>query len=354
MNVEANEMARRGGRPGLNMYEREMTLTPTEIVELRTGEPYARLIEGHKTFAESVAAYLRVPPQAIIPAFGTTGAIESVRNYVYRRAPKPSPSMLTVSPGYWRARETFEGFGFRVAAMQTEPLGFDFDHDKFVSLAQAEAPEIIYLSVPNNPTGAVLDPYALIEALPTSYNIMLDLTLPSPDFDTRSMTEALFYGFRDRPGLFLVGSTSKSHGTAQYRTGWTVCTSSQDSNVMRCQNRNVLPLVSVEASIQRMESQSEVDDRIRACFETLEELQEVCGLTLIRPLRGVRTGYALLRSDNDVVDLRRMFDRSRIRVMWGPEFGLTDRYLRIETTEPGNIQACIRALKGNQYKVAET
>src|ERR1700724_114521 len=108
----------------LELNMREMMPRPTEIVELRTGEPYAQLIEGHKTFAEYVAAYLRVPSEAVIPAFGTTGAIESVRNYVFRSAPNPSPSMLTVSPGYWRARETFEGFGFRVAAMQTEPLGF--------------------------------------------------------------------------------------------------------------------------------------------------------------------------------------------------------------------------------------
>jgi histidinol-phosphate/aromatic aminotransferase/cobyric acid decarboxylase-like protein len=339
------------GRPGLNM--REMMPGPTEIVELRTGEPYARLIEGHKAFAESVAAYLGVPSEAVIPAFGATGAIESVRNYVFRSAPSPSPLMLTVSPGYWRARETFEGFGFRVAAMQTEPLGFGFDQEKFVSLAMAEAPEIIYLSMPNNPTGGILDPYALIEALPKSCNLMLDLTLPSPDFDTRSMTEALFHRFKDRPGLFLVGSTSKSHGTAQYRTGWTVCTNSQESNVMRFQNRNVLCSVSVEESIQRMGSQSQVLDRIRKCFELLDEFQEVCGLTLIRPLRSVRTGYALLRSENDVIELRRMLDRSRIRVMWGHEFGLTDQYLRIETTEPGNIQACIEALKGNQYKLVE-
>src|SRR5205807_7178364 len=140
---------------------------------------------------------------------------------------------------------------------------------------------------------------------------------------------------------FLVGSTSKSHDTAQYRTGWTVCTSSQDSSVMRSQNRNVLPSVSVEESIQRIDKQSEVLDRIGACFELLEEFGEGCGLTLIRPLCSVRTGYALLRSKHDTGELRRMLDHSGIRVMWGPEFGLSDQYIRIETTEPGNIQACI-------------
>ena len=120
---------------------------------------------------------------------------------------------------------------------------------------------------------------------------------------------------------------------------------------MRSQNRNVLPSISVEESMQRMKKPTEVLDRIAACFELLEEFADVCGLTLIKPLPSVRTCYALLRSENDTSEIRRMFDHNGVRVMWGHEFGLTNRYIRIETTEPGNIQACIEVAKANQCKL---
>ena len=83
-------------------------------VELRTGTPYANLIANQRFFANAVGDYLSVAPDDCIPTAGATGAIEVVRNHVFRTKLKTYPIVLTVRPGYWRARESFAGFGFRV------------------------------------------------------------------------------------------------------------------------------------------------------------------------------------------------------------------------------------------------
>ena len=80
-------------------------------VELRTGTPYANLIANQRLFAATVGEYFGVSPDDCVPTTGATGAIEAVRNHVFRTRLKARPTVLTVCPGYWRARESFEGFG---------------------------------------------------------------------------------------------------------------------------------------------------------------------------------------------------------------------------------------------------
>src|SRR5919202_514181 len=93
-------------------------------VELRTGTPYANLIASNRAFAVAVGEYFGVRPNDVIPTAGATGAIEAVRNYVFRTRLKAAPTVLTVRPGYWRARESFVGFGFKMIELETAPSGF--------------------------------------------------------------------------------------------------------------------------------------------------------------------------------------------------------------------------------------
>src|SRR5436853_395930 len=148
---------------------------PVQHVELRTGTPYANLIANQQLFAAAVGEHFKASPADILPMAGTTGAIEAVRNHVFRTSRKSAPSILTVCPGYWRARESFTGFGFEVIDLKTEPLGFTINEDTFVQKAREERPDLIYLSLPNNPTGAVFDPELIITGAPDTSAVMLDL-----------------------------------------------------------------------------------------------------------------------------------------------------------------------------------
>src|SRR5262245_18438783 len=93
------------------------------------------------------------------------GAIEGVRNYVLSKSPETTHTVLTVSPGYWRARTSFEGMWFKIVDVKTACNDFAIDESNFIKRAVEIIPSIVYLSLPNNPTGALFDPILIIKAL---------------------------------------------------------------------------------------------------------------------------------------------------------------------------------------------
>jgi aspartate/methionine/tyrosine aminotransferase len=313
-------------------------------VELRTGKPYANLIANQRLFAAAVGEHFEVAPADCVPMAGATGAIEAVRNHVFRTRLKAHPTVLTVCPGYWRARESFEGFGFRVIDLHTEPLGFAIDERRLVSKAEETNPNLLYLSLPNNPTGAVFDPEAVIAGAPAETAVVIDLTLPSRAVDARALTRGLYRRFGGRRDLFLVGSTSKSHGTAEYRVGWVVCANSEDADRLRRENRGVVASVSIMEAITRLERGSTVMGSIEGSFALLRGGEKRGAFELVTPERMAETAYVLIRARADAEELRSTFDRHGISVMWGSEFGLTDEYIRLDTLEPRNIKIFVEAI----------
>ena len=57
---------------------------PQLQVDLRTGPPCAKLIRSQARFASVGTKYFGVAAEDVIPTSGATGAIEAVRNHVFR------------------------------------------------------------------------------------------------------------------------------------------------------------------------------------------------------------------------------------------------------------------------------
>jgi aspartate/methionine/tyrosine aminotransferase len=306
-------------------------------IELRTGTPYANLIASQQLFAAAVGDYFGISRDDCIPTPGATGAIEAVRNHVFRTTLKACPTVLTVCPGYWRARESFEGLGFRTINVHTEPFGFAISEALLVAKAKEIKPDLLYLSLPNNPTGAIFDPEIIIAGTLERTVVVIDLTLPARAIDARMLTHELYQKFRGRKNLFLIGSTSKSHGTAEYRIGWAVCANSDDAAELKKENRNVVASASAREAMKQLKQGSIAIELIERSFNLLRNGANEGMFELVTPVRRTETGYVLIRALADVKELRSVLDHRGIRVMWGSEFGLSDQYIRLEMLEPRNI-----------------
>ena len=322
----------------------DLVMTHNVNIELRTGTPYANLIANQQLFAVALGEYFGVCADDCIPTTGATGAIESVRNHVFRTSVKAGPLVLTVCPGYWRARESFEGFGFRMIDLHTEPLGFAISEVALVAKAEETNPDLLYLSLPNNPTGAIFDPEMIIAGAPEKTAIIIDLTLPGRAIDARALTLELYRKFRGRRNLFLVGSTSKSHGTAEYRVGWAICANSDDAAQLKKENRNAVSSVSIMQAIKQLGRGTTVIGLIESSFALLTDGEKGGEFELVRPERMTATGYVLIRARAVADELRMALDQRGIRVMWGSEFGLSDQYIRLETLEPENIRIFVETV----------
>jgi aspartate/methionine/tyrosine aminotransferase len=317
---------------------------PHPQIDLRTGAPYAKLIRSQARFASVVAAHFGVDAETVIPTAGATGAIEAVRNHAFQLSGKTNPVLLTVSPGYWRARESFQGLGFLVADVQTEADGFQINETALIEKAAEVRPDIVYLSLPNNPTGAVFDPEKLLHGLSDGLPIVFDLTLPSRQLNTQELAGRLYYHFRGRRKLFLVGSTSKSHNTAELRIGWAICANDEDARQLKRENRNIVSSMSVEIASTQLPRESPVHDAIEKSFRLLKSAEAHAGFKLIEPPARAQSSYLLVRFSGDSRALRSLLEQHGIAVMWGSEFGLADHYVRLEASEPKSIQLLIGAL----------
>ncbi len=314
-------------------------------IELRTGTPYANLIASQQLFVAAVGEYFDVSSDDCIPTAGASGAIEAIRNHVFRTRVKACPTVLTVCPGYWRARESFEGLGFRTIDVHTEPFGFAIAETLLVAKAEETQPDLLYLSLPNNPTGAIFDPEVVIAGVPEETAVIIDLTLPCRAFDARALTHDLYRKFRGR-NLFLIGSTSKSHGTAEYRIGWAVCANSDDAVQLKKENRNVVASASIKEAIKQLNQGSTVIELIESSFTLLRNGEKEKAFEVVTPERKTETGYVLIRARLAAEELRTLLDQRGIRVMWGSEFGLSDQYIRLETLEPRNIDIFVDTING--------
>jgi aspartate/methionine/tyrosine aminotransferase len=207
------------------------------------------------------------------------------------------------------------------------------------------------MSLPNNPTGAVFDPEKILNGLSATMPIIFDLTLPSRQLNTRELAGHLYRSYRCRRKLFLIGSTSKSHNTAEYRIGWAICASSEDAAQLRSENRNVVSSLSVEKASSELAKEPAVNDFIEKSFQLLKGVEGESGLKLVEPARRARSSYVLVEVLGDAAELRSSLRQHGISVMWGPEFGLTDQYFRLEVSEPENIRVFIDVLRADVRKM---
>lgn len=323
------------------------TRTPERYVELRTGTPYANLNAAQALFAGTLAERWGLSPENVVPTAGATGAIEAVRNHVLKRSPRKHPTLLTVSPGYWRARESFEGLGFEVVSLRTEGGGFNISEETLADKAKTMGADVVYLSLPNNPTGAVFDPHALVRAVPEETTVLLDLTLPSRDPEASELTRGLYEGFRGRSNLFLAGSTSKSHGTAEHRIGWAVCASVKDAAELRGENRSGISTYAIAEGVRCLAEPPTVTESIERSFALLEEGAKRGKFDVVRPERRVKTSYVLVKLLAPPAAVRRVLEDARIHVMWGSEVGLTDEYIRLETIEHPAVEIFVEELNNS-------
>ncbi|HEY2499100.1 MAG TPA: pyridoxal phosphate-dependent aminotransferase [Candidatus Angelobacter sp.] len=310
-------------------------------IELRTGIPYANLIMNQVHFSEALGEFLNISPQDVIAMPGTTGAIEAVRNHVFKSSRSGRPRVLTVCPGYWRARECFEGLGLTISDVKTEPHGFRIDEAELTARARAEEPDLLYLSLPNNPTGAIFNPEEIVNGALESTAILFDLTLPNYKLDSLRLTTQLYKKFQGRKKLFVASSTSKSHNTAESRIGWLICMNSDEAKELRYENRNVVSSVAIQHGLDQVRRAASALQRIEESFELLRRGAKKGRFVIVTPKNSTETVYVLVRVNRD---LRQLLAENRIRVMWGSEYGLSDQYIRLETLEPSHIEVFIHTV----------
>lgn len=315
-----------------------------QYIELRVGVPYANLLAHQQLFVEALGQRFHIDPAYILPTAGTTGAIEAVRNHVLKLSKSREPVVSMVFPEYWRAKESFLGLGFQLREVSIVPGNFLIDEQKIVEEVQGSVPDLLYFSLPNNPTGATFLPEKIIEHIPEHTTTMIDLTLPSADFDVQTILPMLHHRFAEKRNLFLVGSFSKSHRSAEHRIGWLIGSSLQQMRMLREENRNVISTFAIQQGLQCLDQKPPAVENIKRSFTCLETGEKYGYYEIVRPPCMVESGYVLVKALADIDQVHAILRREKISVMGGAELGLPDTYIRLETIETANIKIFVDSI----------
>jgi len=115
---------------------------------------------------------------------------------------------------------------------------------------------------------------------------------------------------------------------------------------LKDENRNAVASVSAAEATKQLKRGSTAIASIESSFDLLRDGEKKGGFELITPERSAESGYVLIRARADTEEFRNILERRGISVMWGSEFGVSDRYVRLETLEPRNIHVFVETING--------
>lgn len=157
-----------------------------------------------------------VTPEALLV---TNGALHAL-SILFRRLHVPGAVALCQAPVLGAIPEMLRSHGYRVVFFHTP--GGEVDAERLRELCP-ERLRLIYVNTPNNPSGDILSPEALVQLLSLAREqagaLVADLVYDSYAFDGARVTSPLSLS-GDWRDVYTVNSMSKNFGSPGLRIGW--------------------------------------------------------------------------------------------------------------------------------------
>ncbi len=212
----------------------------SELAPMRLG--YGE-IEGSERLRAAIAAlYETVRPDAVLVAHGAIGA----NHLVYEALVEPGDVVVSVVPTYQQHVAVPESLGAKVRQVRLrEADGWRLDLDELADAARGA--KLVSITNPNNPTGARLDPDALVRVAAIAGEqgawILADEVYRGLDQDEPGTSPS----FADLyPRTIAVGSMSKAFSLAGLRLGWIVAPAEVLEAVSRHRDYSVISVGMVD------------------------------------------------------------------------------------------------------------
>ena len=180
--------------------------------ELRNAAFYPE--RAYADFRDAAAAALGVPAECVIPAHGAQALIAALAAAFL----EPGRTAVVPEVTYGLYAHVSAAVGARV--VETPMPGLDFDLAAVAEAARAERATVVWISDPNNPTGALIDRAAwreLLDGLPPDCVVVADeayMDFAEPDVRADRLRDVA----EGRP-VVVLRSFSKSFGLAGLRLG---------------------------------------------------------------------------------------------------------------------------------------
>lgn len=190
-----------------------------------------------------LAQYFGVKPEELLL---TNGGDDALRVF-FDTFVDPGSAILICEPTFPMYRYYAEIFGARVEALRYG-AGMEFPLKKVLA-ALRNKPRALFIANPNNPTGTLVEPYAIEAILSAATNTAVVIDEAYAEFSGASVLPWI----RKRPHLFVARTFSKAAGLAALRLGAVMACAESLAFVRRAMPPfpvNLAALVAAEAAIR--------------------------------------------------------------------------------------------------------
>lgn len=231
---------------------------------------------------EAIGSYEQTDPAQILCGNGASELITALA-----RALRPERALL-VAPGFYEYERALEQAGAQIMFHTTTPEDEWLPKDEFLQRIVIDKPDVVMLSNPNNPTGALLSPEYIRELIRVTVARQIRLVMDecfigfTEDPDRYSSRQYL----QEDPYLVIIKAFTKTYACAGLRIGYMLC--SDEMLLCKCKKElsewNV-SLPAAYAGIAATKERNWLSDtaaRIRSEREWLRERLQAMGARVFR------------------------------------------------------------------------
>ena len=279
------------------------------------------------------ATHLGLRPDEVRVGAGIDGLIAELIRGIFAQGDRLVMSKVTFPNAAFITRICGGSVDF--AEMQNE-IRYDLGamRDLYVGATKA-----IYLANPNNPTGEVLEPSNIIEALYHPHKILV-VDEANIEFGGKSCIAYI----KNHPNLIVLRTFSKAYGLAGMRIGY-VC---GHPELLRLIDRSRPPFpvtnVACAAAAASLEDQDHLKASVRFVRQERRRIVDALECKGFFVCDGAANSILCRRRDNDA-DLSEEFDHAGVTVASGRMFGLANHWCRIAPQKTEDNDAMIRIIE---------
>lgn len=262
---------------------------------------------------------------------------DSLHEYIARLYIGRGDKVLILWPSYDNFRSTVETQGAQVKYFDLGP-DFSFNIDDFKKRVRDEAPKLVYVCNPNNPTGLVISKENIETMVAENPQTMFLIDEAYAEFANQSVNDLVV----KYENLLVTHTMSKAFGLANIRFGYLVASADNVEVISRIRNSKNIPTVTqvaVIAALKNVDYMWKYVEEVNAAREWFyNKLCEakLCEISKVYPSRG---NFILLkcRGGNSKGELYYYLRERRI-------------YVR-QLTQSASVLNCIRITVGTREQM---
>lgn len=295
--------------------------TAMHSFDIKRFGPYPHSHAINEGLAEYWKGYQNIEPENILLSDGSINALYTVFGIFNQDS-----NVLGVSPQFTDAEMAMRllGMNYRSVSLKAEN-NYRFSPDEFIA-AITDDIDIVYIDNPNNPTGQVIDLYALEKILQRSADVGAAVVIDEAYGDFMPNQNSAMRLCAEYPNLIMIRTLSKAFGLAGLRIGYVVAHKQLISYMKKTVNPYQVSEFAREMGGEALKHPYHFWDNMVDFTKMKREIKEVLKqpghLSMAETYDTV--SIMLLKHDDENADLQKLFWDNKVLCVSGKTFNGTD------------------------------